>query len=72
MSECHCGKDGHPLGSINCPVHGTAGNYVFERVSADRLARAIIGDVRVAPSASQLSAAQRIIDHTGSLYRLRA
>lgn len=20
--ECHCGKDGHPLGSINCPVHG--------------------------------------------------
>lgn len=23
MNECHCGKDGHPLGSINCPVHGT-------------------------------------------------
>lgn len=20
--DCHCGKDGHPLGSINCPVHG--------------------------------------------------
>jgi hypothetical protein len=19
---CHCGKDGHALGSINCPVHG--------------------------------------------------
>jgi hypothetical protein len=19
---CHCGKDGHPLGSINCQVHG--------------------------------------------------
>lgn len=19
---CHCGKDGHTLGSINCPVHG--------------------------------------------------
>ena len=22
-AECHCGKDGHPLGSINCPVHGS-------------------------------------------------
>jgi hypothetical protein len=22
MSECHCGKDGHALSSINCPVHG--------------------------------------------------
>lgn len=22
MTECHCGKDGHALGSINCPVHG--------------------------------------------------
>lgn len=21
--ECHCGKDGHPLHSVNCPVHGT-------------------------------------------------
>jgi len=20
--ECHCGKDGHALNSINCPVHG--------------------------------------------------
>lgn len=20
--ECHCGKDGHAIGSINCPVHG--------------------------------------------------
>ena len=20
--ECHCGKNGHPLGSINCPIHG--------------------------------------------------
>lgn len=19
---CHCGKDGHPIGSVNCPVHG--------------------------------------------------
>lgn len=19
MAECHCGKDGHPLHSINCP-----------------------------------------------------
>lgn len=25
--ECHCGKDGHPLNSINCPVHGSLGNY---------------------------------------------
>lgn len=22
IKQCHCGKDGHPLGSINCPVHG--------------------------------------------------
>mgnify|MGYP001579132930 CR=1 FL=1 len=22
MPECHCGKDGHPLNSVNCPVHG--------------------------------------------------
>lgn len=21
-SICHCGKDGHALGSVNCPVHG--------------------------------------------------
>lgn len=20
--RCHCGKDGHALGSVNCPVHG--------------------------------------------------
>lgn len=20
--DCHCGKDGHALGSVNCPVHG--------------------------------------------------
>jgi hypothetical protein len=23
VTECHCGKDGHALNSINCPVHGT-------------------------------------------------
>lgn len=22
--ECHCGKDGHPLNSINCPLHSRA------------------------------------------------
>lgn len=22
--ECHCGKNGHALNSINCPVHGTS------------------------------------------------
>lgn len=22
MKGCHCGKDGHPLRSINCLVHG--------------------------------------------------
>jgi hypothetical protein len=29
MKGCHCGKDGHALGSINCPVHGRkhAANY---------------------------------------------
>lgn len=21
-AECHCGKDGHALNSVNCPVHG--------------------------------------------------
>jgi hypothetical protein len=24
QNDCHCGKDGHALNSINCPVHGTA------------------------------------------------
>jgi hypothetical protein len=33
MSECHCGKDGHPLGSMNCPVHG------YEPVPAGALRR---------------------------------
>lgn len=23
LRMCHCGKDGHPLGSVNCPEHGT-------------------------------------------------
>lgn len=22
--ECHCGRDGHALNSVNCPVHGEA------------------------------------------------
>ena len=22
LALCHCGKDGHALGSLNCPVHG--------------------------------------------------
>lgn len=22
ISKCHCGKDGHALYSVNCPVHG--------------------------------------------------
>ncbi len=21
VSSCHCGKDGHALNSVNCPVH---------------------------------------------------
>lgn len=33
MSECHCGKDGHPLRSINCPACSEA--------AVDRVARAI-------------------------------
>ena len=24
MEKCHCGKNGHALNSINCPVHGSA------------------------------------------------
>jgi hypothetical protein len=28
IKKCHCGKDGHPLNSINCPVHGDKTSYV--------------------------------------------
>lgn len=30
MAECHCGKDGHPLHSINCPACSEA---LVERVA---------------------------------------
>lgn len=32
MSECHCGKDGHALGSVNCPVHG---DLDFEKLAGE-------------------------------------
>lgn len=47
-------------------------DYLFVRLTADRLARAIIGDVRIAPSAEQLANAQAIIDRIGTLYRMAA
>lgn len=47
-------------------------DFLFERLTAERLARHIIGDVRVQPSPEQIANAQSIIDRTGALYRLRA
>lgn len=37
-SACHCGKDGHPLGSMNCPVHGYVAvpKAAYERLVAER------------------------------------
>lgn len=47
-------------------------DFLFVRMSADKLARAIIGDVRVVPSPELLAEAQEIIDRTGTLYRMVA
>lgn len=47
-------------------------DFLFVRLTADKLARAIIGDVRVIPSPEQVAQAQSIIDRTGSLYRMVA
>lgn len=47
-------------------------DFLFARLSADKLARAIIGDVRIAPSPEQVAHAQSIIDRTGTLYRMVA
>lgn len=47
-------------------------DYLFVLLTADKLARAIIGDVRTVPTQEQLDAAQRILDHTGYLYRMVA
>lgn len=47
-------------------------DFLFVRVSADKLARAIAGDVRIVPSNEQVAAAQKIIDKTGTLYRMAA
>lgn len=36
--ECHCGKDGHALNSINCPVHAERVNgWVFAKRLSDAL-----------------------------------
>lgn len=43
-----------------------------ERVDADRLARAINGDIRIPVTDEQIARAQAIIDHLGYLYRLRS
>lgn len=47
-------------------------DYLFLLLTADKLARAIIGDVRTVPTQEQLAAAQRILDRTGHLYRMVA
>lgn len=48
------------------------GDYLFVQLTADKLARAIIGDVRVVPTPEQLAHAQSIINRTGTLYRMVA
>lgn len=47
-------------------------DFLFVRLTADRLARHIIGDVRVVPTTEQVVHAQSIIDRTGTLYRMVA
>jgi hypothetical protein len=47
-------------------------DYCFVRLTPDKLARAIIGDVRIVPTPEQLAAAEKIIGKTGTLYRLVA
>lgn len=37
--KCHCGKDGHALNSINCPVHGTTPS-TEQIISCDRCGQA--------------------------------
>lgn len=35
-SLCHCGKDGHAINSINCPVHGSEWQKIDTRPDLDR------------------------------------
>lgn len=42
MKKCHCGKNGHALNSVNCPVHGAS--YAPEGyVSPEQVAEEIEG-----------------------------
>jgi hypothetical protein len=36
-AECHCGKDGHALGSVNCPVHGDKPRITLARDEAENV-----------------------------------
>lgn len=47
-------------------------DYLFKRLSARDLARAIIGDVRVEPTQQELDFAQGILTRTGDLFRIVA
>lgn len=47
-------------------------DYCFVRLTAEQLAKTIIGDVRSTPTPDQVAHAQDILDHTGTLYRLVA
>lgn len=48
-------------------------DYLFVRVTADKLARAMFTkDVRIEPTEEQLAEAQSILDRTGYLYRMVA
>lgn len=47
-------------------------DFLFARLSPDKLARAMIGDVRIVPTHEQLAYAQSVIDRTGALYRMVA
>ncbi len=33
MAECHCGKEGHALNSINCSIHGCLADEAVNRVA---------------------------------------
>ena len=48
-------------------------DYLFTRLTADKLARAMFTkDVRVPPTIAQIAEAQAVLDRTGYLYRMVA
>lgn len=42
--DCHCGKDGHALNSVNCPVHGKRFTGLLSRaaVAVDQASSVVI------------------------------